>query len=139
MAEEKAVPAVEVPGEELKLSLTPQQQAEDITRRMEEFNKELDPLCKKYHFVIAVVRQDLPNGFIWQPQLVDTKFAPQAPAAPMPAEAPQVEVAESAEEEEAAPEQPETEEVKAEEKAPETPAEAPAEEETHRPDQEVKA
>lgn len=94
MAEEQAVPA----GEALSLELTPQQQAQDIERRMNEFNKELDPLCKKYGFVIAVVRQDLPNGFIWQPQLVDTKFAPKAPVAPMKTEAPQVEVAEAAEE-----------------------------------------
>lgn len=94
MAEEQAVPA----GEALSLELTPQQQAQDIERRMNEFNKELDPLCKKYGFVIAVVRQDLPNGFIYQPQLVDTKFAPKAPVAPMKAEAPQVEVAEAAEE-----------------------------------------
>lgn len=113
MAEEQTVPA----GEGLSLELSPQQQADDITRRMEEFNKELDPLCKKYQFVIAVVRQDLPNGFIYQPQLVDTKFAPQPPAAPMSAEAPQVEVAESAEEAEPVAET-ETE----------APAEAPAEE-----------
>lgn len=117
MAEETAVPTGEqVPGEELKLSLTPKQQADDIQRRMEDFNKELDPLCKKYNFVIAVVRQDLPNGFLWQPQLVDTKFAPKPPVAQAPAtEAPQVEVAESAEEEAPA------------EKAPEAPAEVPVE------------
>lgn len=96
MAEETVAQGVEVPGEELKLSLTPEQQADDIQRRMEEFNKELDPLCKKYHFVIAVVRQDLPNGFIWQPQLVDTKFAPKPPVMPQPEVAPAVETAEEA-------------------------------------------
>jgi hypothetical protein len=89
---------VGTPGEALSLELTPAQQAQDIERRMNEFNAELDPLCKKHGFVITVVRQDLPNGFIFQPQLVDTKFAPKAPVAPMKAEAPQVEVTEPVEE-----------------------------------------
>ncbi len=96
MAEEPVAQGVEVPGDDLRLSLTPEQQAADIQARMNEFNKELDPLCKKYHFAITVVRQDLPNGFVWQPQLVDTKFAPKPPVMPQPEVAPAVETAEEA-------------------------------------------
>lgn len=119
MAEEPVAPA----GEDLQLSLTPAQQAEDIERRMKEFNAELDPLCKKYNFVIAVVRNDQPNGTTYHPQLIDTKFAPKPPVQ-APVEAPKVEVAEGSEEpvEEAPVEAPKAEEAK-----PAEAAEAPKE------------
>lgn len=76
------------------LALTPQQQAEDILNRQNEFNAKLDKLCKEYKFAITVVRKDLPNGFVFEPQLMDTKFMPKAPInagpAPKPEAAPEV-------------------------------------------------
>ena len=70
---------VGVAAEEEKpmLELTPEQKAEDIKKRQDAFNVEMDILCKKYEFAITVVRQDLPNGFMFNPQLMDTKFLPK--------------------------------------------------------------
>ena len=69
-----------------KLALSPQQQAEDIKAREVEFNKKFQALCQEYKFAITVARRDLPNGFIWEPQLMDTKFLPDMarPAQPEP-------------------------------------------------------
>lgn len=62
------------------LELTPEQKAEDIKKRQDAFNVEMDALCKKYEFAITVVRQDMPNGFAFNPQLMDTKYLPKMPA-----------------------------------------------------------
>jgi hypothetical protein len=92
------------------LALTPQQQAEDILKRQNEFNVKLDALCKEYKFAITVVRKDLPNGLVFEPQLMDTKFMPKN----MPVQVAGPGVEEKKEEVKA-------EEVKAEEVKPEEP------------------
>ena len=71
------------------LSLTPQQQAEDIKAREAEFNKGLQELCAKHKFAITVAKVELPNGFVYNPQLMDTKFMPNQ-GQPVPPEAPAV-------------------------------------------------
>lgn len=65
------------------LSLTPQQQAEDIKLREVEFNKGLQALCAEHKFAITVARVELPNGFVYNPQLMDTKFMPNQGQAPV--------------------------------------------------------
>ena len=65
------------------IAMTPQQQAEDIMKRQTAFNEELKGLLGKHHFNMGVMRQDLPNGFVFGIQLFDTKFAPKAPTAPI--------------------------------------------------------
>lgn len=62
---------------EVELALTPQQQADDIIVRQNEFNVKLDALCKEYKFAITVIKKELPNGFVYEPQLMDTKFMPK--------------------------------------------------------------
>lgn len=66
-----------VEEEKPMLELTAEQKAEDIKVRQDAFNVEMDVLCKKYEFAITVVRQDMPNGFVFNPQLMDTKFLPK--------------------------------------------------------------
>ena len=96
------------------LALTPQQQAEDILKRQNEFNVKLDALCKEYKFAITVVRKDLPNGLVFEPQLMDTKFMPKN--MPVQVAGPGVKAEEKKEEvvEEVKPEAPVAEEVSAE-------------------------
>lgn len=78
--EEKVIGSAE---ESATIAMTPQQQAEDIMKRQTEFNEELKALLGKHQFNLTVMRQDLPNGFVFVNQLIDTKFAPKEPTAPV--------------------------------------------------------
>ena len=99
--EEVATPADVAEGEVLNapveaapaLTLTPQQMAADVEGRNIEFNKRFQEICKEFQFAITVVKKELPNGFIYEPQLMDTKFLPDQAVHPTAAAAPKVEIA----------------------------------------------